>query len=89
MRGSYNSSKTYEMRFEVSIEDFIKLMDKANEEKNLGKISQVMLQGLHDLVCSQRMSREEIIKIKEFAAKNQLEFLKNDCDARIRNLSAN
>ena len=77
--------RTYELRLVASVTDIIEAIKTAK-----GYWHKELVTSLHDIVCSgEKISREDLLAIKEIAKKLDYELMIMDCDSRIRNLVGN
>lgn len=85
----FNNKKTYEFLFTTSIENLIKAAQILRENKETASFSYALMDALHEKICSERLTKEEVMQILQVATEFKLKFLRQDAESRLRNLSAN
>lgn len=91
MNASYtpNPRRKYIVETELYVDDLIAVLDAIGRNPKLREVHKSLSNALHNIVCTERITREELVKILKIANDQQLDFLKMDCESRIRNLSSN
>jgi hypothetical protein len=89
MNSAYSPTRTHNVSFDVTVTDLIATLEKTHEHGTLSEVTKALQLALHDIVCSKRLKREELLQIKTFADNYALEFISQDATSRIRNLTAN
>lgn len=89
MNALYRFRRKYIVETEMYIDDILKGIETLSSNKDCKDLTKALVQSIHNIVCTERISREDLVKIKKVAKDLKEEFLEKDCDARLRNLAAN
>lgn len=90
MNAAYSPRKSFEFDVILSIPQMIMVLEGLRKTSmKEGLLISRLDNALHDVLCSQRMDKKDLIEAKDYATRYELQYILNDCNARLRNLAAN